>query len=371
MSYYFLTTDGELYHHGIKGMKWGVRRFQNKDGTLTAKGKKRYDDDPNNDDKTNTEQKNKKNKRKGLTDKQKKAIIIGAAAAGTVLAAYGGYKLSQAYKGKGFEIDPESGFRKLKKPEDDLTALNEINPGRMKFLSRKRNVEIINGSSANCMLCTTSYDLRKRGFDVRAGKSTTGYQTEDLFPKIYKNYTETDKISQSGMMSFLDFRKQNPKGTIREFMDHRTDAAKKTVSSLENYVKQQGDGARGNVMVWWEQGGGHSMIWENSGGKVKFMDGQTGQVYKDFSKIVKNAKPDSPIEMLRTDNLELNYSELKKVMNVDTKAKTYVDHGAEIAYKFATNPIVDATAVASVYAGTKTYEAVQDHRAEKERKRGT
>lgn len=31
----------ELYHHGIRGMKWGVRRFQNKDGSLTAAGKKR------------------------------------------------------------------------------------------------------------------------------------------------------------------------------------------------------------------------------------------------------------------------------------------------------------------------------------------
>lgn len=30
----------ELYHHGIKGMRWGVRRFQNKDGTLTNAGKK-------------------------------------------------------------------------------------------------------------------------------------------------------------------------------------------------------------------------------------------------------------------------------------------------------------------------------------------
>ena len=32
----------ELYHWGVKGMKWGVRRYQNKDGTLTAEGKKRY-----------------------------------------------------------------------------------------------------------------------------------------------------------------------------------------------------------------------------------------------------------------------------------------------------------------------------------------
>lgn len=31
----------EFYHHGIKGMKWGVRRFQNKDGSLTDAGKKR------------------------------------------------------------------------------------------------------------------------------------------------------------------------------------------------------------------------------------------------------------------------------------------------------------------------------------------
>lgn len=33
-----------LQHAGIKGMKWGIRRYQNKDGTLTPAGKKRYGD---------------------------------------------------------------------------------------------------------------------------------------------------------------------------------------------------------------------------------------------------------------------------------------------------------------------------------------
>ena len=31
-----------LAHHGIKGQKWGVRRFQNEDGSLTPEGEKRY-----------------------------------------------------------------------------------------------------------------------------------------------------------------------------------------------------------------------------------------------------------------------------------------------------------------------------------------
>lgn len=76
----------ELCHHGILGQKWGIRRFQNKDGSLTSSGKIRYSNRTN-----HTSDKN----RKGLSDKQKKALKIGLAAFGTAVAAYGAYKLNK------------------------------------------------------------------------------------------------------------------------------------------------------------------------------------------------------------------------------------------------------------------------------------
>lgn len=68
----------ELYHHGVKGMKWGVRKNKTQ-SSKTANSK------------TNT-QNTAKNR---LTDKQKKALMIGGTVAVSCLAVYGGYKLNQ------------------------------------------------------------------------------------------------------------------------------------------------------------------------------------------------------------------------------------------------------------------------------------
>ena len=47
--------NAQLYHWGIKGMKWGVRRFQNSDGSLTAAGRKRYSDGDSSDTDSSTQ----------------------------------------------------------------------------------------------------------------------------------------------------------------------------------------------------------------------------------------------------------------------------------------------------------------------------
>lgn len=64
-----MVYETELCHYGIKGQKWGVRRFQRKDGSLTPKGRKRYADDGGSEAPA---------ERKGMSTSTKKKLMIGA-----------------------------------------------------------------------------------------------------------------------------------------------------------------------------------------------------------------------------------------------------------------------------------------------------
>lgn len=69
----YRANSNELYHHGIKGQKWGVRRFQNKNGSLTAAGKKRYNEYQKKESAYRTKLKNI-SKNKNLSDSEKELI---------------------------------------------------------------------------------------------------------------------------------------------------------------------------------------------------------------------------------------------------------------------------------------------------------
>lgn len=81
--------DYVLVHHGIKGMRWGVRRFQNANGNLTAAGRKRY---------STSDEGERAPKRKGLSSGQKTAIKVGAAFVAASLVTFGAVKLAKSGK---------------------------------------------------------------------------------------------------------------------------------------------------------------------------------------------------------------------------------------------------------------------------------
>lgn len=64
-----MVYETTLCHYGIKGQKWGIRRFQNKDGSLKAAGRKRYADEGGSEPAA---------KRKGMSASTKKKLMVGA-----------------------------------------------------------------------------------------------------------------------------------------------------------------------------------------------------------------------------------------------------------------------------------------------------
>ena len=82
-NWYITPSHNDILHYGVLGMKWGVRRYQNKDGSLTSKGKEHYNQDNSNilKDKVKVE-------KTKLTTGQK--VAIGAAAVAIAAAAIGG-----------------------------------------------------------------------------------------------------------------------------------------------------------------------------------------------------------------------------------------------------------------------------------------
>lgn len=77
--------NNELYHHGIKGQRWGVRRYETESGHLTKAGKERYDDYDHS-----------QTPKKSINKSTVKKVAVGAAITATAVASiYGGYKVSR------------------------------------------------------------------------------------------------------------------------------------------------------------------------------------------------------------------------------------------------------------------------------------
>lgn len=105
-------NNNELTHHGIKGQKWGVRRYRNTDGSLTEAGKKRYNSNNNTDEPSRV---------------KKIAKTVGAAALG-IGVSYAGAKFAAsptAREAVGRVID-KMGHLKVKEVAQTMDSVTDI-----------------------------------------------------------------------------------------------------------------------------------------------------------------------------------------------------------------------------------------------------
>lgn len=300
MDYNNYEYPAHLYHHGIKGMKWGVRRFQKKDGSLTSAGKKRYSEDSDSK-KTNEKQSEdgQQKEKKQLTRKQKVAIA-GAA----VVAAYATYKFVDSgranqlvAKGKAAlgHTEPD-GFNKNillanKRLDSDgimEQVVSRINPGYGGI-----------GTKNNCRRCTFAYEMSRRGYDVKATKSIGG--TGQTYRGKFKATTK----GKSGLLDYYKTAFINPLSIAGKAVD-KIPGEKGYSDSIFKALGTYKNGARGELSVEWSCGGRHSVAWEIVKGKPVIFDCQDGtkydtpETFKKFGDMVSSAR------VSRLDNVDLN-----------------------------------------------------------------
>ena len=116
---YFLCKD--LYHSGVKGMKWGVRRYTNPDGTLTESGKARYNQDGTRKRSKDMSDEDLRKSSNRLQAEQnydrlsetkgdkaaKKAVDIGASMIGSFIMSSGSVLVADAITNKSFKFGKE------------------------------------------------------------------------------------------------------------------------------------------------------------------------------------------------------------------------------------------------------------------------
>ena len=234
----YIIYNGELYHWGIKGMKWGVRRYQNKDGSLTPAGKKRYSDDPSIQalkSDTLAAKKNMKSAEKTYNQAMNKVSYVptkkNTIAAEKALKSYTEakdvYKNTKLkyttdkevarIKDKGIEFKNKSKHRlKLEEQYKKLGMTDE--QAQAAANKRIRTEKILIASAAVTVTACAAYvankEMRRRVDSViKAGEKMQRVEMKDTGGKLYDAfYTAKDKSDMKRYETLLGYTRQQQTG---------------------------------------------------------------------------------------------------------------------------------------------------------------
>ena len=257
-----------LMHYGIKGQKWGERQYQFLDGTYTQLGKER--------------------RRIGPHD----------------------YGSSPDKK-----INSSSGGVDIKEIKKHAKIINGGNIGHKFGLNRE----------VNCAFCTMSYELRRRGYDVRAQESLRGVQVgltdaKGSYGKVIPNFKKFVKNSRE-----FAHRESNQSSKMASI-----GMTKKEYKEMEDALLSDGENSRGFISCSWKgYFGGHIFNYEVIDGKLYFVDSQNGKVTKGKTLYESYFKNANNIQTLRSDNLKINTDKAKKYYSEDNIGKIKLNKAAQ------------------------------------------
>lgn len=276
-------------------------------------------------------------RKNGLTTHQKK-VLKGVAITAGILAAYGTYQVIQSgelhrqiTRGKAF-LDGNGVKSWVKRPE--LAAKDMSADDIMNNVVRQINPDFHTpGGKMNCRRCTFAYEMRRRGNDVAATRTTNGRGQD--FSGLY-NALHPDKDNfvnpKTGVFARVGGellkRKVKP-GSETPFLNEIQAASTNKMGrytihpgnsglseGIFNHIASRNpDRARGELGVQWGLGGGHSMAWEVINGNTHVFDTQSGRRYstpKELEAEFAKCGGIASAAYTRLDNVDLNQNFLMR-----------------------------------------------------------
>lgn len=349
-----VEVDDFLAHYGVKGMRWGHRKteeqvtqiragkaekFVNKAAAFQTRineleksgGYSSYGTQVRVNElavKRDQALSDAEAKRQGKLTSTQRKVAIGASITAGLVAAYivqdniqSGEVTRLIAKGKERFSGEDFKFKKDETLANRSMSVDDIHEKVVKHVNPDYGKP---GTKMNCRRATFAYEMRRRGYDVQATKTTNGNGQNAM--GLLNATTPDQKFKSTHRLNVMGTAIKEVSGKdkgvptpMMDLIDKFAPGGRESIKGGGSQVifkrlSEQPDGSRGELGVVWEMGGGHSMAYEIVKGKPVIFDAQSGKKFEDPDSFYKTLGGTKDAGFTRLDNIELNHDYLMRWM---------------------------------------------------------